>query len=449
MTTLTRSAWWQPGSAAGVESWPVVPREDEPGAASRLAFRSLMVFMVMLLLAPQNHVPALRPLRIALVAAVVGVIARLAASAHRREALTVGGAAMAATAALVGWAVVTAPLSQWPGGSVSFLLNDYLKTVAIFWLLANAVDTLHRLGQMAWALTLLSVPLAVTGVRNYFAGAFIEVNHAVRRVEGYDAGLTSNPNDLALMLNLILPLSLALLVAARSVSARLALLAIVALQAACVIVTFSRAGFLTLAVVVAAFGWRLLRRGRFGWSAALAAVALAGLALVPSGYVARLATITDIASDATGSAQDRWRDTVAAGEFLRDHPVVGAGIGMNALAVNDVRGAKWTEVHNAYLEYGVELGLPGLALFLVLLAVCLRTLWRVRRSAARIPGLERLSWLAEGLVVSMTAFAVAAFFHPIAYHFYFYLVAGLAIAAGALWEKAVGRAEALPLGVAA
>jgi O-antigen ligase len=342
---------------------------------------------------------------------------------------------MAFTAGLVIWAVVTVPLSSWPGGSLSFLLDSYFKTVAVFWLLANVVDTLPRLIHAAWALTLLSVPLALTGIKNFVSGAFIEVNHGVRRVEGYDAGLTANPNDLALMLNLILPLSLALLVATRSVFARVVLLAIVALQAGCVIATFSRAGFLTLGVVFAAYAWRFLRRGRAAWAVAIVAMALLGLLVVPSDYVDRVATITDIDSDATGSAQSRWSDMVTASQYVLEHPIVGAGIGMNTLALNELRGPAWKIVHNVYLEYGVELALPGLVLFLLLVWSCLRTVRRVRRRTQGAPSLVELSWLAEGLRVAILAFVVAAFFHPVAYHFYFYYLAGLAVAAGVLCDK--------------
>jgi len=39
--------------------------------------------------------------------------------------------------------------------------------------------------------------------------------------------------------------------------------------------------------------------------------------------------------------------------------------------------------------------------------------------------------LAEGIQVSLAVFAVAALFHPVAYHFYFYYMAGLALAARA------------------
>lgn len=436
MTTLSRAAWWQPAS---VEPSRAPAQEDESRAGGGVAFRSLIVFMVILLLAPQNHLVALRPLRLALLAAVVGVIARLVENVRRGRALTVGGRTMTITAALVGWAVVTAPLSYWPGGSASFLLDSYFKTVAIFWLLANAVDTLARLSQMAWTLTWLSVPLALTGLKHFLAGIFIGGSQAVKRVEGYDAGLTSNPNDLALMLNLILPLSLALLLAARTSTARAWLLVVVALQVSCVIVTFSRAGFITLAVVFTLFVWRLLRRGRVAWSAALLGVGLVSLALVPSGYMERMGTITDIDSDVTRSAQTRWGDTRAALEFVRTHPVIGAGIGMNALAVNEIRGATWTLVHNAYLEHAVELGLPGLVLFLLLVVTCLRTVRRVRWRAQAHGDLDELSWLAEGLCIAIVAFAVAAFFHPVAYHFYFYCLAGLAVAAGALCDRRLAQ----------
>jgi O-antigen ligase len=40
----------------------------------------------------------------------------------------------------------------------------------------------------------------------------------------------------------------------------------------------------------------------------------------------------------------------------------------------------WTETHNIYLQSVVERGLPGLAVFLWLLAVMGRLLWRAARS---------------------------------------------------------------------
>jgi O-antigen ligase len=437
-----QAEWWRPvprsrpeGDAAGLFISP--PRR--PGG--HFAFRALLAFTFVNLLAPQAFLPALRPLRLALLAAAAGVAAHLTSCALRNRPLTVRSPEMALTAALVAWAVVTVPVSYWPGASVSFLLDLYLKTVAIFWLLANVVDTLARLRKVMWALAVMSIPLALTAIKNYLTGGFIQGEAAaVKRIVGYEAGLTANPNDLALMLNLILALSLGLLFATRGAAARSVLFAAIGLQMAAVVVTFSRAGFLTLAAVVGLYLWRLVRRGQTAWVGGVVAVCLVGVALLPSGYTSRLTTITNIDSDATGSSQQRWGDMQAALGLVLTHPVVGAGVGMNTLALHEARSAAWQrgpalKVHNVYLELAVELGLPGLVLFVLLVRACLRTVRRIRRGAETTPALGELTRLAEGVEVALLAFAVAAFFYPVAYHFYFYYMAGLSVAAGSVHRQ--------------
>jgi O-antigen ligase len=108
---------------------------------------------------------------------------------------------------------------------------------------------------------------------------------------------------------------------------------------------------------------------------------------------------------------------------------------MNSAALNEARGSAWTKVHNVYLEYAVDLGLPGLLLFLLLFHACLAKARSTRRRAASVPSLRELCCLAEGVEISLLAFAVAAFFHPVAYHFYFYYPAGLAVAVGGVYRK--------------
>ena len=85
-------------------------------------------------------------------------------------------------------------------------------------------------------------------------------------------------------------------------------------------------------------------------------------------------------------------------------------------------------MHNAYLEYAVDLGLPGIALFLWLLIASFRSARAVERHALREPAFRDLGIVAAGVQIALVAFAVAAFFHPIAYQFYFFCVAGLAVA---------------------
>jgi O-antigen ligase len=340
--------------------------------------------------------------------------------------------------ALIGWAAATVPLSYWPGGSLGLLLDLYFKAFAIFWLLGNIVTTPGRLQWMCWALTLMSVPLALAGIENFFSGAYAPDSlHA--RILGYDAGLTQNPNDLALMLNLLLPLSAGLLGSVRSASARTVLVGAVVLDAVAIVLTFSRAGFLTLAASGAFFLGGFARRQRWKPVVLTVALGLVSLPFLPQGYIDRLATIADIESDPTGSAQERWKDTLAAAQFVLDNPILGAGAGMNILALNEVRGPEWKMVHNAYLEYAVDLGLPGLVLFVLLLASCFRTAGSVRKRCQASPAVRGLGEIAHGIQVSLAAFAVAAFFHPVGYQFYFFYLAGLAVAARAAYEESTGQ----------
>src|SRR6266850_2093280 len=220
--------------------------------------------------------------------------------------------------------------------------------------------------------------------------------------------------------------TLALALAQSGPLPRLLLLGCAGLDAAAVILTFSRAGFICLAATSVIYFLRLLRRPERGWAIAALCLALMAVPCLPAGYMDRLSTITHIESDPTGSAQERRDDTLAALRLVSQSPIVGAGIGENILALNEIRGASWKKVHNVYLEYATDLGVPGLILFLVVLVGSVRSAGFVMRRTAWTPPLRDLFLLAEGIQISLFVFAIAALFHPVAYHFYFYYMAGLA-----------------------
>jgi hypothetical protein len=420
------AGWWRVKTLRSSSS-----RASEPAhAEGALPFWALMTFTFVLLIAPQEFIPALGSLRPAMVAAVAGIVAHVFGRIVRGRPISVWTPEIAAAGCLVCWAIVTIPFSYWPGGSVSFLLGIYLKTVAVFWLLCNVVTTVPRLRTMAWGLVLMSAPLALTAVRNHLAGTFAPAAQPVlSRIVGYDAPLALNPNDLALVLNLIIPLAVALLLAGQTVSVRLVLLAVVALDSVAVILTFSRTGFLTLVAIVAATLWKLRRRPEAPWVWGVLVLALACVPFLPAGYSDRVGTIADVNSDPTGSSQARWGDMVAATRFVARSPFVGAGIGQDILALNEERGARWVEVHDTYLEYAVELGIPGLVLFLGLLAASIRSARYAQRVSAGLAARRELFHLAEGIEISLLGFTVAAVFSPGGYYFVFYYFAGLAVAA--------------------
>ena len=163
-------------------------------------------------------------------------------------------------------------------------------------------------------------------------------------------------------------------------------------------------------------------------------VGLLAVAVAPPSYFERLATITDITADRTGSAQNRWEDTRLAAMFVLQHPLIGAGIGMDLLALNEMRGDRWLSVHNVYLNYAVDLGMVGLGLFLGVFVAAVLAMLRIERG-----GDDDLETVARALRISLLAFAIGGFFHPVAYHPFFYYIAGLAVAV-----RRIGIRRAVP-----
>jgi probable O-glycosylation ligase (exosortase A-associated) len=415
--------WWRPN----------VPAAERPASVpdSDLAFRSLVAFTVILLLAPQEWFPILKSLRIAFVAATLAFVAHMFDDTVRRQPISTFVPEMRVALVLVAWSIITIPLSYWPGGSVNELTDHFIKAVAFFWLIGTLVITQHRLHVFAWALALCSIPIAATGLMHYQSGAYLTTQHAaVQRIAGYmgGSGLAGNPNDLALILNLLIPVTGALMFASPSVLARIVAALTVLLSIVAVVVTFSRAGFIALATIVVLSFLAFVSRRSPGAAIAMLVAVVAVPPMLPDGYLDRLSTITDIQADRTGSAQGRLSDFSVAADLVARNPVTGVGLGQDILALNEQRGPSWRSVHNVYLEYAVDLGLPGLVLFLALFVMSFRSAQRVRARVRSVPALRGLSAFAGGVQISLVAFAVEAFFHPSAYQFYFFCIGGLAIA---------------------
>jgi probable O-glycosylation ligase (exosortase A-associated) len=439
--------WWQPQVPETPP--PVSPAAAVPAAllGSRLAFNALVVFTFVLLLSPQAWFPVLKLVRIALLAGVVAMAAHVMERTAHKQPITPLAPEIGIALALVFWSTITIPLSYWPGGSMHLLTDQYVKAIAFFWLLATIITTPARLRTLAWSLTICAIPLAGAGIWHYLSGDVMTTTQdGLVRVVGYmgSSGLTGNPNDLALMLNLIIPLTGALALSSRG-TARLFAVAVALLSVAAVIITFSRAGFLALAAIFCMFLIVLVRRKSSGAAVALLVVALAVPFALPKTYVDRLSTITNLDEDKTGSAQGRYRDLGLALEVVSHNPVIGVGLGQDMIALNQARGLyTWRSVHNVYLQYAVDLGIPGFLLFAWLHLLCFRSAWAVERRARKDPAVAALGPLAAGVQVSLIAFFVAAMFHPIAYQFYFFCIAGLAVALKNTYRAELARARFVP-----
>ena len=229
MTQLAAApAWWRRDPDHAIAIAPAHATFAKASASERhivaptgndAAFAALVAFTAILLVAPQAWFPAIKSFRIALLAAGVAIVSHLAGRAFASTPALPVRREMVIALALVVWAAFTIPLSIWPGGSLSALTDHLIKAVVFFWLIGTVITTTARLELFGWVLTVCSLPLAVTALDNYRTGVFVtHASSAVQRIAGYvgGSGLAGNPNDLALMLNLLMPITGALFVITRS-----------------------------------------------------------------------------------------------------------------------------------------------------------------------------------------------------------------------------------------
>jgi O-antigen ligase len=395
-------------------------------AENGLPFWCLMLFTFVLFIAPQNFFASLEPLHLAQIAAGLAVIAYFLNLIVTRRPVTVVTPEVRLVAWFVLVVVASIPFSLSPGGSVEYLFGTFLKSVVIFFLIANLVETVERLKLLIASIVSYGFIISATALYHFATGQTMSRDPG--RIWGYSNQLAANPVDLALILNVILALTVGLYWVARRPFVKMLLLAAMALAVAGVIASFSRGGFLALSLILAVLLVRSIRtRGPMVLLAASALV-VAGIFLAPAGYADRLYSLFDWSRDRVGSMQTRSLGLEVAFTSILESPLVGAGLGMEGLLYN-ARGllGKW-ETHSVFLLIGADLGLPGLLVYVLLFVQILRGLRQTQRRLGQVPEATEVVALAAGLELAVYGFLVGAAFLPVAYGFTAYYLAGLAAA---------------------
>lgn len=189
--------------------------------------------------------------------------------------------------------------------------------------------------------------------------------------------------------------------------------------------TFRRAP--VLAVVLFSLVYMAMigrRRRQFVAFVLIAAVLAGGVLIADPRYAQRVATIGQ-ASDLGHLQTDVQRvvQFFIGAKILRDHWLLGIGIGNLMQYIKDIYGIKWLP-HNIYLEFGDELGIGGLAIFLAFVGTALSRGWRSYRAHLARGDLRRAS-LSAAAAAALLALLLAGFFQPIRFDFFIYVVAAM------------------------
>lgn len=311
--------------------------------------------------------------------------------------------------AWLGLLVPNALSPEWAWTSWS---EAHLKTLTMFLFLLGTITSYAVLRST------LAVHALGAGVLAFFyiKGGF---SQDVTPVPGYDR------NDLALALNFALPFTLYLAMESKGNQERLLLWGTALAIGASVLMSQSRGGFVTLALVILFTMVRV--KGVPLRVRLLPVVVLVGsLFFLPQDIKDRLGTMLNPSEDynltsETGRVQV-WTRGIG---YLKEHPV--AGVGMSNFPVAEVtlserarRGGRTTQVvsHNSYLQVAVESGLPGLLMYLGMLGSAGLSTVRLRRRLSRIrgsPHADRWVLLGDVLTLAIIGYAFGTFFLSMAY----------------------------------
>src|SRR5262249_51323354 len=130
-------------------------------------FWGLLVFTFILFVAPQSYWPVLYSLRIALVTAGLALLVYVAERMTDGRPLTVTPPSVRLLLIFSALAAASIPFARWPGGAYDMFTGEFIKSMLIFLLVANTVDSYRRMKVLIGSMTLWCVLMSWSAVRDF------------------------------------------------------------------------------------------------------------------------------------------------------------------------------------------------------------------------------------------------------------------------------------------
>ncbi len=391
--------------------------------------RASLAFGLVLILVPiyvgriQELVPYLDVLHIAKISMILGLVALgLTADTLRtynRSLFSIPQVKIMEAIYILG--LIGIPFSIWPGGSLDYLINGLLKLLLFIYLLIACTSTEEDMVKVLWSFVLCMMILAFVGI----------IAPSLKAGRVYASG-TYDPNDMALALVLALPLMYYM--AERYAGwKKLLLIGGMFLTLLIIIKTGSRGGFLALVSAAAAVFFEKGLSFTLKRIPIIAVVVMVMLTIAPQQQIERLTHMfdKDYNTTAKGGREEIWKRGV---NLMLHNPIVGIGIGQFTVANGKMEGGTWNTAHNSYIQIGAELGLPGIALFIML----------IRKSFLSLREAEDILkevWIIKGLRAGFYGLCVGMIFLSWAYSFPTYFMFGLCIVIRKIHLNAVRAGE--------
>ena len=392
------------------------------------SLNATLAFIVVLLLRPADHFPALAALQPAKAVAVVAILAWLFATLLRADKRLSRAPQGKWIVALAGGLIISSTLSSYPGSSWRFYTDVFIKILIMYGLIVQLVHTKPQAVRLHLSLALCTVALAVGAIYVRLAGlATIEGNRAGL------AGLLGDPNDLALVLVIYAPFFVELALGSRG-PRRVFGVMMFCVLAFGVLATISRGGALGLAAGLAC---TFYDRGRLHTRLLVIPAVTAALAvlLIAAGVNERASggLRSGRLDDSAASRLDFWQAGV---RMMAHNPI--SGVGLAQFSLNYPRYARNAislapkDAHNSFIKAAGETGLVGFVPFMALVFLTIRTGYRTRKKDDPDESpMERA--VRRSLFPSIVGFCVSAFFLSQCWSWFMFILFAEGAVAYELW----------------
>ena len=439
MTATARAP--QPGARA-IAAGPPAHRPAEP-ARWDLLLVCVGVYVACAVGRVHLLFPALQPLQPAFISGVLATgLYALAQSGPRRVELLRHRVTYLLLAFTV-WMALSVPGALNRGAAFHFWTGNFIKSVVMYVVIAGCIRGFRDVERLALAYFASTVVYTVVVLARF---QLDESNWRLAGLYTYDA------NDFATLVVTAMPLGLYLVLRSRSLLWRATSLGALGTLAVGLVWSGSRGGFLALLVTICFVLFRFTTVPA-KWRLAVFAVILVLVAGIASDqYWTAMQTILKPSEDYNETSETGRIKTWERGlGYMAQHPLLGVGADNFWFAEGTIsplawrqqygRAVRWGAAHNSFVQVGAELGVPGLLLFVAILASTFASLRRVAKYAIETaPGVHGPPRLAQSLMAALIGFSVGAFFLSLAYAEMLYTLIALAVAL----EK-ISRPKASPL----
>lgn len=312
-----------------------------------------------------------------------------------------------------------------------------------YFLVANLLRTTERIERMIATMLIASLAVSAYGVFQYVTGSAESTwqdQTMFSDISGRVVSTFANPNVLAEYLIMMMPICGAMLISSKKGKERAFYPLTFVLLGLCLIFTWSRGAWLGFLAGAALFLLILSRKFMVaGWFGLMAVPALPFI--LPANIVARFTSIGNVSDGSTSYRVSIWKGVI---KIIKEYFFSGVGVGEAAFKnIYPLFSHEGIELaphsHSLYFQLVVEVGILGLILFVVLMALLFRRSFSFFDSKNNIypyTGREalRLRMLSAAGVCGIFSMLLQGFTDYVWYNYriflMFWMVIGLTVAVG-------------------